>query len=232
MAYWRPKQPLAAGKEATFAYRQFWCWSPPARPPFAVAVLERSAAARRRRKLRRFIVQFAGDNLGDPQRVANLRPDLDDIAGIGDEHLASISIRRPKTCRVVFDVDPDRRAFCELRLVLQSGDEPISETWLYRWTSVALLSRRTRSAGRRRPRRRPADPAAAPPMPPERRLEMPTQSLWQFKGRGASPAPAAPQLWAHALDLALRHLRRRPSRSPPMAATSVSRSSTSAASRH
>ncbi|TRL23931.1 hypothetical protein FM996_20615, partial [Methylosinus sporium] len=33
-----------------------------------------------------------------------------------------------------FDVDPAGETFCELRLVLQSGDEPISETWLYRWT--------------------------------------------------------------------------------------------------
>ena len=40
-----------------------------------------------------------------------------------------------KTCRVLFDVDPGGENFCELRLVLQSGDDPISETWLYRWTS-------------------------------------------------------------------------------------------------
>jgi len=33
IAYWRPKQLLANGAEANFAYRQFWCWEPPARPP-------------------------------------------------------------------------------------------------------------------------------------------------------------------------------------------------------
>ena len=32
LAYWRPKQPLAAGAEVRFAYRQFWCWQPPDRP--------------------------------------------------------------------------------------------------------------------------------------------------------------------------------------------------------
>ena len=27
IGYWRPKQPLAAGSETFFAYRQFWCWN-------------------------------------------------------------------------------------------------------------------------------------------------------------------------------------------------------------
>ncbi len=35
LAYWRPKAQLAAGSEVPFAYRQYWCWSPPERPPLA-----------------------------------------------------------------------------------------------------------------------------------------------------------------------------------------------------
>ena len=34
IAYWRPQQPLAAGSETSFAYRQFWCWNS---PPSSVA---------------------------------------------------------------------------------------------------------------------------------------------------------------------------------------------------
>lgn len=132
VAYWRPKQPLAAGKEATFAYRQFWCWSPPARPPFAVAVAAYGGRAPAP-KLRRFIVQFAGDTLGDPQRIANLRPVLTTSPGSAT-NIRAYPNPKAKTCRIVFDVDPAGETFCELRLVLQSGDEPISETWLYRWT--------------------------------------------------------------------------------------------------
>ena len=26
LAYWRPKAPMAAGAEVSFAYRQYWCW--------------------------------------------------------------------------------------------------------------------------------------------------------------------------------------------------------------
>ena len=39
-----------------------------------------------------------------------------------------------KNCRVVFDIDPAAENFCEMRLVLKSGEQAISETWLYRWT--------------------------------------------------------------------------------------------------
>ena len=41
LAYWRPKAPIAAGSEVPFAYRQYWCWSPPERPPLATVVATR-----------------------------------------------------------------------------------------------------------------------------------------------------------------------------------------------
>ena len=31
-----PEGGLAAGRRRSFAYRQFWCWTPPARPPLAI----------------------------------------------------------------------------------------------------------------------------------------------------------------------------------------------------
>lgn len=132
VAYWRPKQALAAGREATFAYRQFWCWSPPARPPLALAVSAYGGRAPTA-KLRRFIVQFSGDSLGDPQRAATARPVLTTSPGSAT-NIRVYANPQAKTCRVAFDVDPAGETFCELRLVLHSGDEPISETWLYRWT--------------------------------------------------------------------------------------------------
>jgi glucans biosynthesis protein len=36
--------------------------------------------------------------------------------------------------RVSFGLDPKGAASSELRLVLQSKDKAVSETWLYRWT--------------------------------------------------------------------------------------------------
>ncbi|MBI3274978.1 MAG: glucan biosynthesis protein [Methylocystis sp.] len=133
VAYWRPKAPLAAGAEAKFAYRQFWCWSPPARSPLAVAREARGGRSPMP-KLRRFVVVFTGDILADPQRTANLKAAVTTSPGTAT-NIRTFCNPQAKTCRVVFDVDLAGEIFCELRLVLQSGDDPISETWLYRWTS-------------------------------------------------------------------------------------------------
>ena len=39
-----------------------------------------------------------------------------------------------KTMRVIFELDPGADTACELRLQLDVGGKPISETWLNRWT--------------------------------------------------------------------------------------------------
>jgi len=36
--------------------------------------------------------------------------------------------------RVAFELDPGAESACELRLQLEAGGKPISETWLTRWT--------------------------------------------------------------------------------------------------
>jgi glucans biosynthesis protein len=132
-AYWRPKNPLAAGEETSFTYRQFWCWTPPARAPLAISDDARGGQSPLGTKLRRFVVVFSGEILGEPQHTANLTAALTTSPGSAT-NVRTFLNSQAKTCRVVFDVDPAGETFCELRLVLQSGDEPISETWLYRWT--------------------------------------------------------------------------------------------------
>ena len=44
-------------------------------------------------------------------------------------------VRGAEDQRVVFDVDFGGDALSELRLVLENGNKPVSETWLYRWTA-------------------------------------------------------------------------------------------------
>jgi glucans biosynthesis protein len=132
VAYWRPKAPLVGGATAPFAYRQFWCWEPPSRPPMAIARHSRSGRVPGS-KLRRFVVVFYGDVLGDQEKTARLSAALTTSPGSATNVRTFINTQA-KTCRVVFDVDPAGENFCELRLVLRAGEEPISETWLYRWT--------------------------------------------------------------------------------------------------
>lgn len=132
IAYWRPRAPLVAGKEASFAYRQFWCYEPPTRAPLATAIDARSGRGPSP-KLRRFLVVFSGGALGDAAKIANLKASLTTSPGVAS-NVRTFCAPQSKNCRVVFDLDLAGEAFCEMRLVLRAGDEPLSETWLYRWT--------------------------------------------------------------------------------------------------
>ncbi len=130
LVYWRPKAVMQAGSEVTLAYRQFWSWAPPERPLLATVTSTRSGRGSTGRR-RRFVVEFAGDPLADT--VPDLRAALTASPGaIQGTRLWSYFER--KSVRVTFELDPGNETACEMRLVLQSGAKPLSETWLYRWT--------------------------------------------------------------------------------------------------
>jgi len=136
VAYWRPKAPLIAGAEASFAYRQFWCWQAPNRPPLAQVAVSRSGRATggpAGGKRRRFLVDFSGDIFADPQRASEINPNLTAAPGTLS-NLRTFLDKDRKSMRVVFDMDAGNDTLSELRLVLEAQGKPISETWLYRWT--------------------------------------------------------------------------------------------------
>lgn len=130
IAQWRPKEPLAAGSEYSFAYRQYWTWLPPVRPNLALAFSTRIGRGPQRR--RRFVVDFVGE------RAVSLRPaDIQATfwcSNNGMSNLRILSVNEQRPLRVTFDLDPGNETLIELRLVLMQGNEPVSETWLYRWT--------------------------------------------------------------------------------------------------
>lgn len=132
VAYWRPKAPLAAGGEATFAFRQFWWWWPPERPKVAIVTQTRTGKGSSGRR-RRFAVDFMGDGLADARATVEMAPKISASPGaILNPRVMPYPER--KACRVTFELDPGSESVCELRLVLEGGGLPLSETWLYRWT--------------------------------------------------------------------------------------------------
>ena len=134
-AYWRPKEVLKPGKETSFSYRQFWCWSPPLKPTLAIATQARSGKVIVGGKSRRRIfVDFSGDILGDPSRIAEIKASLS-LTGATATSVKSYSGKNPKTIRVLFDFEPNSDNMAEIRLLLQSDGQAVSETWLYRWTA-------------------------------------------------------------------------------------------------
>jgi len=122
---------MAAGSEVSFAYRQYWCWAPPERPPLASVALTRIGRGSGGRR-RRFFVDFAGDILGNGP-IQDFKPTLTTSPGsIHAVRLVPYPERR--TMRVSFELDPGNDNACEMRLLLEAAGKPISETWLYRWT--------------------------------------------------------------------------------------------------
>ena len=132
IAYWRPKAALAAGATASFAYRQFWCWTPPERPAGAIVSGSRGGRTGPGRR-RRFAVEFAGESLGEAARAAEIKPVLTVAPGTAAGMRVFLAPER-RSLRVLFDIEPPPEQSCEIRLALEAAGKPASETWLFRWT--------------------------------------------------------------------------------------------------
>lgn len=131
LAQWRPKEPLQPGSEHFIAYRQHWCWTPPDRPPVAIVVGTRTGRTSQQRR-RRFVVDFAGEKL-----AATKPEDISANFWASNNGLNNVRLIHGvggKLTRVAFDLETGNENLIELRLNLKSGETPVSETWLYRWT--------------------------------------------------------------------------------------------------
>lgn len=132
LCYWRPKQPLVAGGETSFAFRQFWCWQLPDRPNL-VTISGTRVGRGKTQSSRRFVVDFTGEALKASATVSELKALLSATPG-AISNLRVWPYPERRLCRVGFDLEPGSDIVSELRLVLEAGGKPLSETWLYRWT--------------------------------------------------------------------------------------------------
>jgi len=129
VAFWRPAQSLLPGRPAHFAYRIIWCAEPPLPKSLGKAVATRSGASLDGKR-RVFLLDFVGAG----EKVDGLRLDLTASAG-RISSAALMSNGALHGLRASFEVDPRDAELIELRLRVMRGDHPVTETWLYRWTS-------------------------------------------------------------------------------------------------
>jgi periplasmic glucans biosynthesis protein len=76
---------------------------------------------------------FTGEKLGDPALVAATRANVTATPGT-IQNLRLWPYPERRTMRVAFEVDPGSETLSELRVVLDAGGQPVSETLLNRWT--------------------------------------------------------------------------------------------------
>jgi glucans biosynthesis protein len=129
VVFWRPVQPLTAAHPAHYAYRITWCAEPPLPKSLGKTVASRSGASLDGKR-RVFLLDFVGAG----EKVDGLRLDLSASAGrVSSATLMSNSALHG--LRASFEIDPRDAELIELRLRVMRGDRPVTETWLYRWTS-------------------------------------------------------------------------------------------------
>jgi periplasmic glucans biosynthesis protein len=130
VAFWRPTQGLTAGHPAQFAYRITWLAQPALPKGLGEVMATRSGASLDGRR-RVFILDFVGAG----ENTDGLQIDLGTSAGkVSNRSLVSNSALHG--LRASFEVDPNNAEVIEMRLRIMRGDHPVTETWLYRWTSI------------------------------------------------------------------------------------------------
>ncbi|HEX3603354.1 MAG TPA: glucan biosynthesis protein [Steroidobacteraceae bacterium] len=129
VAFWRPTQPLTAGHPAHYAYDITWNDEPPLPKGLGKVVATRSGASLDRKRR-----VFMLDIVGAGEKLDGLRLELSSSAGaISNSTLVSNGSLHG--LRASFELDPKDADLIELRVRIMRGDNPASETWLYRWTS-------------------------------------------------------------------------------------------------
>ena len=129
VAFWRPTQPLLPNHPAQFAYTITWNDEPPLPKGMGRVIATRSGASIDRKR-RVFLL----DIVGAGEKLDGLRLDLNSSTG-AISNATLVSNGELHGLRASFEIDPKDADLIELRLRVMRGDTPVSETWLYRWTS-------------------------------------------------------------------------------------------------
>jgi glucans biosynthesis protein len=129
VAFWRPKDPLVQGSSYSYVYRLHWLAERlPGEAGDIAAVRFSGGGMNFDRKLRLYVIEFAGSNLS-----GNLAAEVEASAG----KISSIVVQSNefnKMTRLSFEHDVTDVDLSELRAVLMRDGRKVSETWLYRWT--------------------------------------------------------------------------------------------------
>lgn len=131
VAFWRPHAPIPAGGETALTYRLTWGWDAPGLESVYRVVRSMSGAGENGR--RRFVIDFMAPPSGQLP-VETVRPVLSASAGAVTAAALTPNFELGGL-RVAFELDPAGGDLVELRLQLLRDQAPVSEVWLFRWTS-------------------------------------------------------------------------------------------------
>jgi glucans biosynthesis protein len=136
VAFWVPRAPVEAGSEWRFKYRLYWSKEAPIRPELAQTAATRigMGGPPPDGEARKFVIDFQGGQLSDLPADAPVEAAL----GVSNGELTQPVTRKNAVTggwRVDFDLHPGGGEPTELRCTLRLSDKPLSETWVYQWTT-------------------------------------------------------------------------------------------------
>ncbi len=143
VAFWRPAEPLQAGRSYQYRYRLSWSDDV---PHFAARarVLATRAGAGATPDESLFVVDFEAlpkpiGETSPKEPAVHPTPHLTASAGILLGHTLQMN---PETggYRLSFRFDPQNAPLSELRAELRRGDVVVSEAWLFRWTPDNVIA--------------------------------------------------------------------------------------------
>ncbi len=131
-AFWRPKDPLKAKGEYRYTYRLHWL--PQHIPNNGLGRLVSTGSGNGWTEgSRLFVLEAEGGKL---EALARDKPPAVTVDASAGTVKNAVVQPNPETrgWRVSFELTPGNARLVELRARLMDGDQPMSETWLYRWT--------------------------------------------------------------------------------------------------
>lgn len=135
IAFWRPRQPLKAGGEYPFTYRLHWGWDNPWQTDLARITGTRIGRAWKDETARLFVLDAAGGRLEN--RPDDAPPIRFDVWADSGKVRNQVNHRNSESggWRMTFELVPDGNSPIELRAQLHDDAGPLTEVWVYRWTS-------------------------------------------------------------------------------------------------
>ncbi|MFD2262835.1 glucan biosynthesis protein [Lacibacterium aquatile] len=133
VASWRPAVPLKAKSEYIFNYRLHWCSQNPGTTPLAT-VAETMIGGSGREGSRLVVIELTGESLRNLPDGKQFQVEVS-----ADKGRTAFPVAHPNPItggwRMSFEFMPDDAKVVELRAVLKNEGQPVSETWIYRWTA-------------------------------------------------------------------------------------------------
>lgn len=134
-AFWVPDQPMQEGKELVFDYRLHFTLDEITTPAGGKVISTRIGKSPVDASARRFMVDFSGPSLKLLGDRANLKAEVSASSG----KLANARVEKNEVTdawRLSFDLQPEAdKDPVELRAMIKSGDDNLTETWVYQWNA-------------------------------------------------------------------------------------------------